>query len=107
MKDDEIILKTLRDHEKRIAEIESLLLKRRAVLTKTKAKSLPDFIIALRDSGFYSAPKTADETHGKLQENYHCEKSRVGVALLRLAKGKNLRKASKMINGKKYQAYVW
>jgi len=70
-------------------------------------KSLPVHIIELRDGGFFSQSKTAQETHAKLGVKYPCELNRVAVVLVRLAERRQLRKASKVINKKEYQAYVW
>ncbi|MER3422904.1 MAG: hypothetical protein C4293_06400 [Nitrospiraceae bacterium] len=68
---------------------------------------LPTRILKLRDQGFFTAPKTPNETHCKLQPVYHCEPDRVAVALLRLQRRKELRKTSKIIDKKKQLAYVW
>lgn len=73
----------------------------------SSARTLPDHIIALRDSHFFSAPRTAEEVHKKLQATYHCEPNRVAVALSRLASKKRLRKASRRAGGRSYKAYVW
>jgi len=97
----------LQDHEKRISALESIISKpKKPEIVKGK-KSLSDHIIELRDSGFFSQPKTAEETHAKLTGKYHCDLNRVAVALLRLAERNKLRKASKTIEGKNYKAYVW
>ena len=99
--------KTLEDHEKRISHLESSLSNPRAsTLSKDKLK-LSDHILELRNKNFFSQPKTAEEVHKKLQETYHCELNRVEVALLRLSKRKRLRRASKAVEKKTYQAYVW
>lgn len=107
MKSYEHLLQTIRSHEKRIAELESMLSKGSPVIIKPVRKSLTGVIISLRDSGYFSSQRTFEETHTKIQEEYRCEKNRVAVALNRLAERKLLRKASKIINGKKYQAFVW
>ncbi|SRR5258706_1249237 len=78
--------------------------------TETKiVRSLPDHIMDLRDNKkFFGEPRTADEVHQELMSsNYHCERDRVYMALLRIAKRKELRKASKTINEKPLMAYVW
>lgn len=98
--------KMLQDHEKRILALEQSSQKPTKQKVVKDKKSLPDHIIGLRDKGFFTQPKTADEVHKKLQSIYHCEPNRVSVALVRLG-GKSLRKASKKIGGKKYKAYVW
>ena len=75
----------LKDHEKRISTLESLIKKKKiSKITKTK-KSVSDFIIELRDNSFFSQSRTAEETHKKLQGKYNCELNRVEVALIRLA----------------------
>ena len=70
-------------------------------------KTLPEWILRLRDEGFFKQPKTAKEAHAKIQLLYPCDLNRVEVALLRLQKRKKLRKASKGIGEKKQLAYVW
>ncbi len=70
-------------------------------------KSLPAWILRLRDQGIFKQPKTAKEAHAKLQLHYPCDLNRVEVALLRLQKRKQLRKASKGTGDKKQVAYVW
>jgi len=106
-KDFEIVL---RDHEKRISQLESRFLrganKPRRVATSERI-SLPDRIIDLRDKSFFSQPKTAEDVHKKLQDTYHCELNRVSMALLRLAKRKQLRRATKKVQGRLHQAYAW
>jgi len=103
----EEIANVLKDHERRISKIESPSPKHKDLAKKGKANTLSDLLMGLRDSGFFLHPKTSEETHIKLQEQYHCEENRVAVALLRLANRRLLRKASKIMNGKKYHAYVW
>jgi|SRR3989338_2254136 len=104
---DENIDDILNDHEKRISALESLSSKSKLSHSVKEKKSLTDYAIELRDKNFFSQPKTAEETHKKLQGVYNCELDRVAMCLLRLASNKQLRKASKMINDKKYKAYVW
>jgi hypothetical protein len=99
--------KILKNHEKRILALEAVINKSKETITKARKKSLPEYIVELRDNHFFSQPKTADETHGKLKAKYHCEPNRVAVALLRLSNRKELRKATKTVNGKKCKAYVW
>ncbi len=101
------INKILKDHETRISALEALIGKSKKPKIRVGKQSLSDHIIELRDSGFFSQPKTAEETHTKLTGKYHCELNRVEVALIRLAERKQLRKASKIVSGKKYNAYVW
>ena len=81
---------------------------RKSVVTgKLKNRGLPGHIITLRDSGFFKEPKTAQETHAKLQPTYACEVNRVAMALLRLHEKKKLRVSSKKVDGKAQKAYVW
>lgn len=68
---------------------------------------LPERILDLRERRFFSRPKTGKEVHARLNPAYPCEADRVFMALLRLSKKKKLRKASKVIDGKKQVAYVW
>ena len=70
-------------------------------------KSLSDYIIELRDGGFFRQPKTAREVHIKLQMTYPCDANRVAVALVRLSQKKRLRKTSKTQGDKRVTAYVW
>jgi hypothetical protein len=107
MKSENDLRALLEDHERRIARLESFVPQRKTVGKSEDPQKLPDHIMALRTRGFFAQPKTAVETHQKLKGTYHCEINRVAMALLRLAERKQLRKASKVINKKKYQAYVW
>jgi len=110
MRSDGDIEKLLRDHEKRITQLESLCGKKKETSTKKNDDSqmkLTDHILAARDGMFFSKPKTAEEIHRKLQGTYHCDLNRVAVALLRLAGRRKLRRTTKAVNGKEYQAYVW
>src|ERR1700721_3403253 len=78
---------------------------RRARVTKSEARDLgsgassrlPDHIVSLRNAGFMKQPKTADEVHAKLENTYHCDQTRVEVAMLRLHKRRLLRKTSKIV----------
>ena len=97
----------IKDHEKRIRRLESLLPQRKSAAISKDKRKLADHIIELRTKGFFAQPKTAGETHNKLKKTYHCERDRVAMALLRLAKRKQLRRALRTIEKKKYQAYVW
>jgi hypothetical protein len=69
--------------------------------------ALPERILELRDKGFFPQPKTAREVQAKLNPVYSCEVDRVMMALLRLNERKQLRKASKVVDGKRQVAYVW
>lgn len=99
--------KKLQDHERRISALEKILGNVKKPKIRDNKQSLSDHIIELRDGGFFSQPKTAEETHVKLGTKYPCKLNRVAVALVRLAGRRQLRKASKIINKKEYQAYVW
>jgi hypothetical protein len=72
-----------------------------------RRKSLPDHILDLRESGFFTQPKTYNEVHTKLQSTYSCDLERVRVACLRLQKRKELRKTSKLLGANSQVAYVW
>jgi hypothetical protein len=78
-----------------------------APVQKSAKGGLPERILDLRDKGFFSQPNTGNEVQAKLNPTYSCKVDRVLMALLRLAKKKKLRKASKTIDGKKQVAYVW
>jgi hypothetical protein len=80
---------------------------RKADSSKRAKNALPDKIIGLRDSGFFAQPKTASDVRTKLNPTYACEFDRVSMALLRLGTRRKLRKASKVVAGKKQVAYVW
>ena len=101
------VKKLLQDHERRIAALEAMLAKPKSAPVPKSKKSITDHILDVRAAGFFSQPKTADETHKKLQGKYPCELNRVAVALLRMAINKQLRKATKTVDNKKYKAYVW
>src|SRR5260370_40644598 len=70
-------------------------------------KGLPAQILALREGGFFREPRTASEVHAKLTETYHCLSNRVQMALLRLQRKRELRKATKRIGDEDCAAYVW
>jgi len=74
---------------------------------RTAGSALPDRILELRDRNFFKEPRTAREVHEKLRATYPCELNRVAMALLRLKAKKKLRKASKLVDGKRQIAYVW
>lgn len=69
--------------------------------------SLPGLILAHRDHGFFAKPKTAAQVHDQIKSTYHCDLNRVAVALIRLQKRKQLRKTSRLVNGKVQNAYAW
>lgn len=101
------INETLDDHEKRLFKLEAILNKKEVSPILKSKKSLSDHLMDLRDKSGFSKPLTSDEVYEKIQGIYSCELNRVKVALIRLADRKELRKASKIVNGKKYKAYVW
>lgn len=70
-------------------------------------KNLSDHIIGLRDNDTFRRPITPQEVHKKLESVYPCDISRVKVGLIRLQGRGQLRKTSKLIEKKKYIAYVW
>lgn len=106
--------KRLANHERRLLSLERVLYK--GSISKPKKASrqrsgvvsgLPGRILALREGGFFSQPRTADHVHGKLLPTYHCELNRVAVALIRLAGKHQRRKVRIQDKGRTYQAYVW
>ena len=97
----------LEDHEKRIAELETKLNGPKPNVTAADKRTLNDYIVALREEGFFSQPKTAESVYDRLQQEYHCERNRVDVALFRLAEKKELRKSSTVVDSKRLKAYVW
>jgi hypothetical protein len=82
---------------------------RKVTITTKRASgnALPGRILEIRDKNFFKEPRTAREVHEKLRAAYPCELNRVAMALLRLKGKKKLRKASKLVHGKKQIAYVW
>jgi len=104
---DKDLMRIFEDHEKRIACLESLLAKPRKAAASKGKRRLTDHIIEFREKGFFAQAKTAEETHAKLQKSYHCDLNRVAVALFRLSKRRQLRRATKVVDKKEYQAYVW
>ena len=97
MSSEKVIYDVLKDFEKRISALESLIGNSKKSKVKASKTSLSNHILQLRDNRFLSQPKTADEIHKKLQGTYHCELNRVEVSLIRLADRKKLRKASKLL----------
>jgi hypothetical protein len=74
---------------------------------RAQGMALPDHILKLRDTGFFDSSKTSSEVHARLKTKYPCEPDRVAMALLRLQRRRELRKASKITEGRKQVAYVW
>ena len=101
------VSKKLQDHERRISALEKILDNVKKPKIRGNKQSISDHIIELRDAGFFSQQKTAEETHTKLSGKYPCELNRVAVALVRLAGRKQLRVSSKVVGKKKYKAFVW
>ena len=104
--------RALADHEARIRRLEKTLLPsskggRSTANAPASPKGLPDHILRLRESRYFTTPRTAEEVHKKLQSTYQCELNRVGVALNRLADRKKLRKASRRVGQRTFKAYVW
>lgn len=83
--------------------------KKAAMVTRKEKNnnSLAAQILVLRNEGLFSEPRVAAEVHGALQGRYHCDVNRVEVALLRMQRRKELRKASKVVGAKQKVAYVW
>jgi hypothetical protein len=71
------------------------------------AKRLPDHIPHLREGGFFREPRASWEVHEKLQETYSCLPDRVQMALLRMQRRRELRKAIKRAGDQEKTAYVW
>jgi hypothetical protein len=69
--------------------------------------TLPLRVLGLRDKGFFSKPKVSPEVYDEIKKTYYCQRDRVTMALIRLQKNKELRKATKVYGGKKMNAYVW
>ncbi len=102
----EEIKRKLQDHEERLNKLELKGRPKKQEMDVSK-KTLSDHIIDLRDTDFFSEPKTAKEVNDNLKGKYHCELNRIEVALKKISDRKDLRKTSKMISEKKYKAYVW
>ena len=107
MKNSAEINRALQNHERRISALESIFSKHKSSPGKNVKKGLPDHIIALKDKGYFSQPKTAADVQNKLQGFYPCEVDRLVMALLRLSKKRQLRKAFKIVSGRNQKAYVW
>jgi hypothetical protein len=71
------------------------------------ANALPDHILHLRNEGFFREPRTFSEVHEKLRATYTCLPDRVRIALLRLQRRRELRKAVKTVGDEERTAYVW
>jgi hypothetical protein len=70
-------------------------------------KGLPDHILELRVKGFFREPRTPGDVHQELQSAYPCLVDRVQMALLRLQRRRELRKATKRVGDQEKAAYVW
>lgn len=94
--------------EKRLATLEQkTTVTRKQSQSRALATSLPDCIISIRSNGFFKKPRSIDEVHEHIQNEYSCEVDRVSMALLRLAKRRELRKCFVMKNDRKFKAFVW
>jgi hypothetical protein len=74
---------------------------------KSKPAKLPEYIVEIRDSGFFKEARIGNEVHATLHGKYPCQIDRVHVALLRLQRKRLLRKTKKLVDGKEQVAYVW
>jgi hypothetical protein len=81
--------------------------KKTTAAAESQVKGLPEHILALREKSYFREPRTSSEVHSTLLEAYPCLPNRVQVALLRLHKQRELRKAVKKTGGQEYAAYVW
>jgi len=72
-----------------------------------ETRALPEHILELRSRGLFAEPRTPAEVHSLLQKTYRCERERVKVALLRRQRRRELRKTSKLLDGRGRVAYVW
>jgi hypothetical protein len=101
--------KIVADHEQRSKQLEGKHIQpnsRTRKSSNSKEKTLPELIIELRDSGFFSTPRTTTEVQQKLKTTYPCEPDRITMALFRLFTTKQLRKTSKVGNKQRINAYV-
>jgi hypothetical protein len=73
----------------------------------SKETRLPGHILRLRNEGFFADPRTSADVHEKLQQTYHCLPDRVQMALLRLQRRRELRKALRKVGDQEKAAYVW
>ncbi len=103
----ERINKEVSDRLSRLEEVVFDKQKQKEVKKKVTSKSLSDHIISLRERGVFKQPLIPQEVHKELEKIYPCDLSRVKVELIRLQGRGQLRKASKLIDKKKYIAYVW
>jgi len=85
----------------------SIPLKEARKTAREKSKKLPDYILELRDAGFFKEPRTGNEVHAALLDKYHCQSDRVQMALLRMQRRKHLRKTNKVMEGREQVAYAW
>lgn len=108
MSNEETLKRRLDDLEHRVRKLELL---RTPSIKKTtdneKPLTLAQHILALRNTSFFSQPRSAVEVHKKINNTYSCVLNRVEVALVRMATKKQLRKATKVLEDKSYKAYVW
>jgi hypothetical protein len=76
-------------------------------LGASEVNTLPEFILQIRDEGFFREPRTAREVQDELKSRYSCDVDRILMALRRLMERKKLRRTSKLVENKKQVAYVW
>jgi hypothetical protein len=105
----EELLVKINNLEERVAALESKPRKRPSSERRAndQRESLAEVVLRLREEDFFASPNIAGEVHKRLSDSYPCELNRVEVVLSRLARKKELRKVSKIVDGKKYVAYVW
>ncbi len=80
---------------------------RKTIRAKEGVKSLADHVIALRERGIFKNLLIPQEVHKKLKSAYPCSLDRVVTVLGRLQRRKQLRKTIKLVDKRKYNAYVW
>lgn len=90
-----------------ISEKSPIQEQRQTRVTKPRSDSLTNLILALRDDGFFRQPKSNLDVHSEASKSYPCVRTRVSVALIRLAKRRELRRAETVKNGKRVVAYAW
>ena len=105
MKNIKKLLEKLKNHERRVSNLEKMINMKKVI--PSKKKTLAEAIIELRSKRFFSKPQIAQDVHKELFSRYPCDLSRVKVELLRLNKKKLLRKGSKVVGKTKYIAYFW
>ncbi|MEX0763738.1 MAG: hypothetical protein WEC35_05540 [Nitrosopumilaceae archaeon] len=105
MEELENIKKILKDHEKRILEIESIGKKPIGKINKQlgKRKTISDLLMELKQSSFFNQPRFVSDIVEKLAENgYHYSGESLTYALLEAVRTKSLGRIKK----EKKWAYV-